>query len=180
MENSNGEPVVLIVPPAGFAGAPFLAVVSRLQDAGVPFVAASEVAGICRATDGVRVTASRAFDYPGLLELPALIVFGDGEGWLARSASLRRLLARAVERGMIIGAVGRGVATLAGAGLLHGREVAAEPALDELLLRAGAVPLRTAVVLSERIITATDVRAGTLADELLNLAGVRPLPIELR
>jgi putative intracellular protease/amidase len=176
----TSEPVVLVVPAHGFSGAPFLAVVSRLQDAGVAFVAASEEAGICRATDGVRVTASRAFDYPALLELPALIVFGDGDGWLGRSPGLKRLLKRAAERGMIVGAVGRGVATLAAAGLLRGHEVAAEPELDELLLRAGAVPLRTAVVLSGRIVTASDMRAGALADELLRLVGVRPLPIELR
>jgi len=174
------EPVLLVVPPNGFPGGPFLAVVTRLQDAGVPFVAASEEPGICYATDGVRVTASRGFSDRRLSELPALIVFGDRSGWLERSQALRGLLVRAVDKGRIVAAVGRGVLPLAAAGLLRGHDVAAVPELDAELTRAGAFSIQAPVVLAGTIVTATDAGAGALAEELMRLAGVRPLPIELR
>ena len=170
----------MLVPAAGFPGAPFLAVVSRLQDNGVPFVAASEEPGICHSSDGVRVTASRGFDDRRLVDLPALVVVGNGDGWLERSHALRRLLLRAAGDGRVIGAVGRGMLPLAAAGLLRGHEVASDPTLEEALADTGAFPLIAPVALSERIVTATDAGAAALADELLRLAGIRSLPIELR
>jgi putative intracellular protease/amidase len=178
--NPSTDPVAVLVPAAGFSGAPFLAVVSRLQDNGVPFVAASEEPGICHSIDGVRVTASRGFDDRRLVELPALVLFGNDDDWLERSQALRRLLLRAAAENRVIGAVGRGMLALAAAGLLRGREVASDSTLEDELADTGAFPLIAPVALAERIITATDTGAAALADELLRMAGIRSLPIELR
>jgi protease I len=174
------EPVVLVVPPTGFPGAPFLAVVTRLQDVDIPFVAASEDPGICHANDGVRVTASRPFSDKRLLELPAVIVFGDRRGWLARSGALRAFLTHAVERGRLVCAIGWGLWPLAEAGLLRGHEVADVPELDGPLTNGGALRLEAPCVVSGSLLTATDEGAGVLVTQLLGMAGVHGSPLELR
>jgi transcriptional regulator GlxA family with amidase domain len=177
---SDSAPVALLVPPSDFAGAPFLALVSRLQDAGVPFVAASNDTRICRSGDGVRVTASGEWTDRRLLALPALVVFDNPRGQCAQSIALRQLISTAFQRGALIAGVGLGVRALAVAGLLRGRQVAADPELDELLGEASAFRLAAPFAIDGAILTATSAGAGALADELMSIVGIRPLPIEQR
>lgn len=168
--------VLILLPSRGFPGGALLSFVERLVEHGVTALVAAREAGPCEGTGGVKITAHRGFDDPGLLDgVGAVVVFDDGDGALSRTASVQRLVRDAYGRGGLVCAVGEGIETLAAAGLVRGREVAATRATSAGLANAGALPVvGLPRVASGRLLTATEAGAPVLADDLDSFRGVGP------
>jgi DJ-1/PfpI family len=164
--------VVLLVPMVGFPGAPVHVLIDRLVFERVPFLVAAPEPARLIAADGVHLTAQRSLDEPLLHDAAALVIFDSPSALLAGDPRAPSLVHSLWEQGRLLGAVGAGVRTLARAGVVRDREIAALGADADEVRRAGGLVLRAPIAIAPPLVTATVAGMRAFADALLEFRGI--------
>ncbi len=154
--------VLVVVPPAGFSEETLRHARASLFNVHVGTWSVStetQSTVLGRLQDEFLVDGSLADanldDYSGVI-----FAAGEGDGALAENEAVLALARGAREQGKLVAAWGTSVAILARAGVLAGLAVTGDPALEDVIRRAGAKYTGVEVQRDGKVVTARDESAG--------------------
>ena len=166
----RGE-IVLLLPVAGFPGAPLLALVERFHEHAIPYSAAAQKLGHCEGSDGASISATRRVRDVRPSEIGGLVVLDNPDGDLRDHRPALELVCRADCQPILVAGVGDGALVLFRAGILRGGVLAADRRSADRLRGFGAGVLLEPLLIDNHVATATESGAAALGDVIHDLRG---------